>query len=83
MQVKSDILSLIGNTPMVKLRKVTREISSSIFVKLEYMNPSGSIKDRIALYMIEDAEKRGILHPNSTIVEASTGNTGIALSFAH
>ncbi|RLG01461.1 cysteine synthase A [Thermococci archaeon] len=81
MQVKSDILSLIGNTPMVKLRKVTREISSSIFVKLEYMNPSGSIKDRIALYMIEDAEKRGILHPNSTIVEASTGNTGIALSF--
>jgi len=81
MQVKNNVLALIGNTPMVKLCRVTTEITSNIFVKLEYMNPSGSIKDRIALYMIEDAEKKGILQPGSTIVEASTGNTAIALSF--
>lgn len=66
------VLDRIGNTPLVKLK-------SGVYVKLEYLNPSGSIKDRIALYMIEAAEKRGELHLGSTIIEASTGNTGIAL----
>jgi len=73
------ILESIGNTPLVKLQKVVEE-SSSVFVKAEYLNPSGSLKDRIAIQMVRDAEKRGDLKPGYTIVEASTGNTGIALS---
>ncbi len=78
MKSVNSILELIGNTPMVKLRKVT---SSDLRVKLEYLNPSGSLKDRIALKMIEEAEKSGQLKKGFTIVDASTGNTGIALSF--
>lgn len=81
MKVHNSILELIGNTPMVKLRKVTHGLTSEIVVKLEYLNPSGSLKDRIALEMIEQAEKTGDLNPGYTIVESSTGNTGIALSF--
>jgi cysteine synthase A len=79
--VKSNVLDLIGNTPLVALTKVTEGVEAQVLAKLEYMNPSGSIKDRMALYMIENAEKRGDLKPGYRIVEASTGNTGIALSF--
>jgi cysteine synthase A len=79
--VHGNMLDLIGNTPLVRLNKVTEGIEAEVLAKLEYLNPSGSIKDRIALYMIENAETRGDLKPGHTIVEASTGNTGIALSF--
>lgn len=79
--VHGSVLDLIGNTPLVRLNKVTRGLEAQVLAKLEYLNPSGSIKDRIALCMIENAEKRGDLEPGYRIVEASTGNTGIALSF--
>ena len=74
------MLELIGDTPMVKLSKVAPR-GLSVFVKAEYLNPSGSLKDRIALMMIRDAEARGDLKPGYTIIEASTGNTGTSLSF--
>ena len=75
------ILDIIGNTPMVKLQKLTPKSGADIFTKLEYLNPSGSYKDRIALEMIRSAEAEGKLKPGYTIIEASTGNTGTALSF--
>ena len=80
MKVSNSVLELIGNTPMFKLGKVAPR-GVSVFVKAEYMNPGGSLKDRIALMMIRDAESRGDLKPGYTIIEASTGNTGTALSF--
>lgn len=80
MRVVNSVLELIGETPIVKLRRVTEGLDAEIYVKLEYMNPSGSLKDRIALEMIRRAEMEGRLKPGYTIVEASTGNTGIALS---
>lgn len=81
MNVYSSILELIGNTPMVRLNSITKGFHSEVLVKLEYLNPSGSLKDRIALEMINEAEKSGDLKPGYTIVDASTGNTGISLSF--
>jgi cysteine synthase A len=74
-------LDLIGNTPVVKLRKLTSDSDADVFVKCEYLNPSGSIKDRMALKMIEEAEKEGKLQRDGTIVDATSGNTGPALSF--
>ncbi len=81
MKLSRNVLELIGDTPMVRLNKITGELHSQILVKLEFLNPSGSLKDRIALEMISEAEKTGKLKPGYTIVETSTGNTGIALSF--
>jgi cysteine synthase A len=79
--VKNDsVLNSIGNTPLQKLNVSFRGQTYEIFGKLEFVNPSGSIKDRIAKYMIEQAERRGLLGPGSVIVEATSGNTGIALS---
>lgn len=75
------ILEVIGHTPMVKLGRLAEDLKTQIAVKLEYANPSGSLKDRIALRMIEDAEEKGLLKPGYTILESSTGNTGIAISF--
>ena len=78
---KSDSsLELIGGTPLVKLKKVVPSNGSSIFVKLESANPGGSVKDRIALSMVEDAEKEGLLKPGATIIEPTSGNTGIGLA---
>ena len=74
-------LDLIGNTPVVKLRKLTSESDADVYVKCEFLNPSGSIKDRMALKMIQEAEKEGKLQRDDTIVDATSGNTGPALSF--
>ena len=79
-KIYDSVLELIGNTPMVRLNKIGAPVKSDILVKLEYTNPSGSLKDRIALKMIEEAEKEGKLKPGYTIVESSTGNTGLGLS---
>jgi cysteine synthase len=76
-----NILRQIGNTPLLKLRQVNEVPDVDIYVKCEYLNPGGSIKDRMALSMIEAAEKSGELKPGGTIVDQSTGNTGPALSF--
>lgn len=78
---KSDnSLELIGSTPLVRINKVTPKNGANIFVKLEFLNPGGSVKDRIALAMVEDAEKRGLLKPGATIIEPTSGNTGIGLA---
>ena len=81
MKVVNSVLELIGNTPLMRLNRVTDDCDASILAKLEFLNPTGSIKDRIALSMIEAAEKEGIIKPGSTIIEATSGNTGIGLSF--
>jgi len=75
-KIHDSVFELIGNTPMVRLNRIGSGLASEILVKLEYMNPSGSLKDRIALEMIEQAEKEGKLKPGYTIIESSTGNTG-------
>ena len=80
MEINSDVLDHIGNTPIVELHKITKDVSSKIFAKVEYVNPSGSIKDRMAIYIINDAIERGLLKPGGTIVENSSGNTGSALA---
>lgn len=79
-KIHDSVLELIGNTPMVRLNKIGSGFESEILVKLEYLNPSGSLKDRIALEMIEKAEKSGRIKPGDTLIESSTGNTGFALS---
>lgn len=80
MKYASTVLDLIGNTPLVKLNHVSSDIEATILVKLEYLNPGGSIKDRIALKMIERAEASGELRPGGTIVEPTSGNTGVGLA---
>jgi cysteine synthase A len=80
LRVASDITGLVGNTPMVKLQRVVPASAGQIYAKLEFLNPGGSVKDRAALGMILDAEQRGLLHPGSTIVEATAGNTGVGLA---
>ncbi len=78
--VFDSVLDMIGSTPMVRLRRIGREVKAEILAKMETKNPSCSVKDRIALFMIEEAERKGQLKPGATIVEPTTGNTGIALS---
>jgi cysteine synthase len=75
------VLEMIGHTPLVKLGGLAEGLKAKVFVKPEFLNPSGSIKDRIALKMILEAREAGLLKPGGTIVESSTGNTGIAVSF--
>jgi cysteine synthase A len=76
-----DIAATVGRTPMVELRRVAKGLPARIAVKLESRNPCGSIKDRVGIAMIEDAERRGVLEAGTTIVESTSGNTGIALAF--
>lgn len=74
------ILDTLGNTPLVKLNNITKGIKAEILVKLEFFNPGGSVKDKMAIYMVEEAVKRGLLKPGGTIVENTSGNTGIGLA---
>src|SRR5688572_12201263 len=71
---------MIGDTPLVRLRNVTTGIAATVLAKVEYLNPGGSVKDRIALRMVEDAEKAGLLQAGGTIVEPTSGNTGVGLA---
>lgn len=76
----NNVLELIGNTPLIKLNKVTEGIKGNFYAKVEAFNPGHSTKDRIALYIIEEAEKKGILKPGDTIIETTSGNTGFSLA---
>jgi cysteine synthase A len=80
-RIYNSILETVGRTPLVKLNKVTAGLDATILLKCEFFNPLGSVKDRIGLAMIEDAEKRGILKQDTVIIEPTSGNTGIALAF--
>ncbi|MCD0474789.1 cysteine synthase family protein [Flavobacterium sp. EDS] len=76
----NNVLELIGNTPLIKLNKITEGLEGNFYAKVEAFNPGHSSKDRIALYIIEEAEKRGILSPGDTIIETTSGNTGFSLA---
>ncbi len=80
MRYYDNVVELIGNTPLVRLRNVSEGISATVLAKVEYFNPGGSVKDRIALRMVEEAEKAGQLRPGGTIVEPTSGNTGVGLA---
>src|SRR5882672_6476817 len=80
-RIYNNIVETVGRTPLVKLNRVTAGVPATILLKCEFFNPLGSVKDRIGMAMIEDAEKRGILKKETTIIEPTSGNTGIALAF--
>ena len=80
MKIYNNILETIGNTPMVRLNKVTKDIKATVLAKVETTNPGNSVKDRMAVKMIEDAEKAGLIHPGGTIIEGTSGNTGMGLA---
>jgi cysteine synthase A len=81
-RIADSVLDLVGHTPLVRLRRLPDPRGAEVVAKLESLNPGGSVKDRIAVAMIEDAERRGLLRPGSTIVEPTSGNTGIGLAMA-
>ena len=76
----NNVLELIGNTPLIKINKITQELEGNFYAKVEAFNPGHSTKDRIALYIIEEAERQGILKPGDTIIETTSGNTGFSLA---
>lgn len=78
----NNVLEAVGHTPLIRLQRVARGVLASIWAKIEYMNPGASVKDRVAVAMIEDAEQRGLLKPGGTIIEATSGNTGVGLAMA-
>ena len=80
MKIYDDILQLIGHTPLVRLDRIRKNTKADILAKLEYYNPTGSVKDRIALSMIEEAERQGLIKPGDSIVEPTSGNTGTSLA---
>jgi cystathionine beta-synthase len=81
-KIFNNILEAIGNTPMVRINAIAREVKGTVYAKIETTNPGNSIKDRMAVRMIEDAEKRGALKPGGTIIEGTSGNTGMGLAIA-
>jgi len=81
MKIYDDITKTVGNTPLVRLNRITKDLEATVLAKLESFNPLSSVKDRIGVAMIEDAEKRGVLRKDSVIIEPTSGNTGIALAF--
>jgi cystathionine beta-synthase len=82
MDIRNNILETIGSTPLIKLNKVTRDLPCTVLAKVEYFNPVNSVKDRMALKMIEVAEQEGKLKPGGTIIEGTSGNTGMGLALA-
>ena len=82
MDYKNNILEAIGNTPLIKLNKINKGLKPLILAKLESVNPGGSVKDRIGIAMLDDAVNRGVIKPGGTVVEATSGNTGIGLALA-
>src|SRR5258705_7385211 len=80
--MQESILQSVGRTPLVKLRRLSEGLQSSGYVKVESMNPGGSVKDRVGLAMISEAERRGWLRPGGTVIEATAGNTGVGLAMA-
>ena len=83
MPYHDDVLSAIGHTPLVRLNKLVGPDDATVLVKLEYMNPGGSIKDRMAVHIIEKAERAGLLRKGGTIVENTSGNTGVGVAPAN
>jgi len=81
-KIANNILETIGNTPMVRINNITKDLKATVYAKVETFNPGNSIKDRMALKMIEDAEKKGLLKPGGTIIEGTSGNTGMGLAIA-
>ena len=82
MKIENSFTKLIGNTPLIKLNKITKDLPCEVFVKVESFNPGNSVKDRMAVKIIEDAEKSGLIKPGGTIVEGTSGNTGMGLALA-
>lgn len=82
MDIKNNILETIGNTPLIRLNSITKDLPCAVLAKVEYFNPGNSIKDRMALKMVEVAEKEGKLKPGGTIIECTSGNTGMGLALA-
>src|SRR4028118_974 len=82
MQIKNNILETIGNTPLIRLNKITKELPCTVLAKVEYFNPGNSMKDRMALKMLEVAEQEGKIKPGGTIIECTSGNTGMGLALA-
>src|SRR5256885_3152957 len=80
MEAHKTILDVIGNTPLVRLNRVSQGLKPTILAKLENLNPGGSVKDRIGIAMVEQAEQRGLLKPGGTIIEPTSGNTGVGLA---
>jgi cysteine synthase A len=80
MDIRDGFIGTVGNTPLIKLRRASEETGCTILGKAEFLNPGGSVKDRAALYIIKDAEERGVLRPGGVIVEGTAGNTGIGLA---
>src|SRR5262245_13338683 len=79
-RIAGSVLELVGGTPLVRLNRIPRPRGATVLAKVESVNPGGSVKDRIAVAMIEDAERRGTLKPGATVVEPTSGNTGIGLA---
>ncbi|HBB57608.1 MAG TPA: cystathionine beta-synthase, partial [Chitinophagaceae bacterium] len=82
MDIKNNILETIGNTPLIRLNKLAKDVVCPVLAKVDYFNPGNSIKDRMALKMVEVAEQDGRLKPGGTIIEGTSGNTGMGLALA-